>query len=372
MKIVYVTTEYPEITANYGGIAVAFKNEVDALRQRGHNVEVILIASNFLHNVKIHPYIFIFHFPTKGKMKGLRGRIKLTKFLNRRYDKNTIIVTSDFGGILPFRIKPFKITQLHGSVTLYLFHQKKKVKKLLFLLEFFNIFNSDKIRAVSESVLNDSRKIFPLIKKIPATIIPNGIKGFDNAVDEHETSHENKTNVIFIGKLSERKGVEFLGTIINRIHELLPKVKFTLIGHDEIKNGRSNKNALLNKLKFPELVTFYDRIANNQMGQYLRKSDVLILPSKTEALPIVVIEAFSCNVPVVAFNVGGLSELIDDGINGFLIQPFDIDLFIAKLHAILTQKSGKLNMGEEAYLKYIRKFKIETCINRLETFYSEL
>ena len=371
MRIVYVTTEYPALTANYGGIAVVYKNEVESLRLRGHDVEVILISSYLLKDAKIPPYVSLFHFPVTGKLKGLRGRIKLTFYINSRYDRNTIIVNADFGGLLPFRIKSKKIVQLHGSGTLKLFLQWKNAKMLLYLLEYKNIKNSDKIRAVSQAVLNESKNVFPLIKKIPAEIIHNGIHGFNETRIEHMKSPQITMNVIFIGKLSELKGVLFLGAIINGIHEVLPEMEFIIIGHDEIKGGQSRREELIKSIRLIQRVSLYERVDNNEMGQFLNKSNVLILPSKTEALPMVVIEAFSCHVPVVAFNVGGLSELIDDGINGYLIQPFDINTFVHKVIAILSEETETIRMPEKAYLKFVSEFRLETCINKLEAFYSQ-
>jgi glycosyltransferase involved in cell wall biosynthesis len=165
------------------------------------------------------------------------------------------------------------------------------------------------------------------------------------------------------------KGVQFLGNIINGVHTKLPDTKFLILGHDEVKNGVSEKEKLILSIKNTSNVDFINRVDNGFVSQLIRSSKVLILTSKTEALPTVVIEAFANERPVIAFNVGGLIEMIDDGIDGFLISPFSETKFVEKLLFILENDENRKNMNLAAYEKYLMKFKLNIQMLKLIEFY---
>lgn len=370
MKIVYVTNEYPGLTKNFGGIAVVFENEVIALRNKGFNVEVILVTNNELNPKEIPSFVRLYKFPLKGRAKGLRGRYLLAKFININYSKEDIVVCADFAGLLPSRLKPTKIVQLHGSATLNAIKQNRTIDKLTFLLEYFTLRTAKRIRGVSKSVYTESLKHFSFIRNIESVVIHNGIESNQEMNETNDYNGFETKNVIFIGKLSQLKGVHFLGEIINGIHKTMPGVEFTIIGHDEVKDGISQKENLVNSLHSKDQVIFIDRVSNKEIPQYLSRSSLLILPSMTEALPMVVIEAFAAGRPVVAFNVGGLSEMIENKKNGYLVETFDIISFIEKSISILKDNQLFDAMSNKAAEKFNSSFKLETTINKLLQFYN--
>ena len=314
MKIIYVTNEYPGITPNYGGIAVVVKNEVEGFIRKGYIVEVILLLQNKLTDVNLPSFLKPFYWPQNGRMKGIKVRYQLMKYLNSHYSKKDIIVCTDYAGLIPFRIKSKKIVQLHESLSLKSIKQKKKTSFITFVLEYLTVITSDRIRAVSKSVLLDTFRYFPFSKYRLAEVIFNGIDIYKEN-DILKSNVRPETNIIFIGKLSRLKGVDFLSEIINKVHSKLPEANFTLIGHDEMIAGISQKDEMLNEISAKDKIAIFERVENNKINELIRNSQLLILPSRTEALPMVVIEAFANARPVVAFNVGGLSEMVDDGMN---------------------------------------------------------
>lgn len=372
MKIIYVTNEYPDITSNYGGIAVVVKNEVEGFIRKGYTVEVILLVQNRLKDVNLPSFIKPFYWPVQGAMKGIRVRLKLISFLNTNYLKEDIVVCTDYAGLIPFIIKSKKIVQLHNSLTTTLSIQGKKVSALTFLLEYFTIISSDRIRAVSKSVLLNTYQYFPFSKYRPAEVIFNGVNvskedNIENNIEQ--LFGKPGKNIVFIGKLSRLKGVDFLSEIINRVHLKLPEANFTLIGHNEFIDGVSQKENLLNQVTNKKKIVTYDRVDNVKINELIRNSQLLILPSRTEALPMVVIEAFANARPVVVFNVGGLSEMIDEGMNGFLITPFDVDLFSKRIIEILTDNNLYQKLSVNAKNKFKQTFQFDTTIEKLEKFY---
>src|SRR5206468_5249267 len=84
----------------------------------------------------------------------------------------------------------------------------------------------------------------------------------------------------------------------------------------------------------------------NNLEQYLPYLDVLALSSFTEGLPVIVLEAMAARVPVVATAVGGVPEVLEDGVSGFLVPPGDATALAAKLGEALRDDERRRAMGE--------------------------
>lgn len=364
--IVYVVNEYPDLTPNYGGIAVVVKNEVEYFLTRGYSVHVVLVLKEKRMGRVFPDYVVPFYWPKKGMFRGLRFRFSLIRSLNRKYNESDIVITSDYAGLIPWYLRPQKIVQLHESLSLKASKQGKNIGILTYLLEYLTILTSNKIRAVSNSVLVDSSLRFPYVNRINSVVIYNG------TLDPRQLYAEvgvNEPRVIFIGKLSKLKGVDFLNEIINSVQKRVPNSKFTIIGHDEIENGISQRDQLRKNLFYQDSILFIDRVDNAEIARYLFENKLLILPSRTEALPMVVLEAFSCSKPVVAFNVGGLGEMLSDGKEGFLISKFDVKMFSNKIVQILLDCELQDTLSKNARLRYERSFEAKKVFSDLEAFY---
>jgi glycosyltransferase involved in cell wall biosynthesis len=94
--------------------------------------------------------------------------------------------------------------------------------------------------------------------------------------------------------------------------------------------------------KFDGFVTFLGHVDHDKLPLFYNMADVLVLPSNMEGIPMVILESLSCGTPVVASRVGGIPDLIDHGMNGFLvddISPKNLTNFIVK--AVQMEKEGK-------------------------------
>jgi glycosyltransferase involved in cell wall biosynthesis len=100
--------------------------------------------------------------------------------------------------------------------------------------------------------------------------------------------------------------------------------------------------------------------------------DFLVLPSLTEGLPNVVLEAFSFGKPVVATRVGGVPELVTDGVNGIIVPPGDPASLAAGISRFLRDKAFAKMMGEEGYRTVVESFTFEEQSQKLQAIYSQL
>lgn len=128
----------------------------------------------------------------------------------------------------------------------------------------------------------------------------------------------------------------------------------------------SENKQLVNKLNLEENISFVGFKAN--VIPYLLDSDVYILSTKYEGLPISIIEAMSCGLPIIATNVGGNSELVTN--NGYLVRNEDE---LVKAIKLFVQHKDRINeLGEKSYINFNNEFKLEKCLSSVNKVYNKL
>lgn len=107
----------------------------------------------------------------------------------------------------------------------------------------------------------------------------------------------------------------------------------------------------------------------DQIAEFIGISDVLLLPSETESFGLVALEAMACEVPVVASRVGGLPEVIRDGVEGYLAEPGNIEEMSARTFEILSDSDRRARMGQSARASAQTRFNAAEIIESYEAFY---
>lgn len=164
--------------------------------------------------------------------------------------------------------------------------------------------------------------------------------------------------IIFVGRLYEKtKGLLKMVEIIDYISKLNPKFELLIVGdgpdREKLVESLSQKK-LLNYVKFIK--------ETKDVEHYYEQSSVCIVPSSIEGFGLVVTEAMECGLPVVSFKTEGPSEIINDGVNGFLIDNFDTEKFANKVSILLDNKELRQKMGKEAKRR-ADDFKIDNIIS---------
>ena len=99
-------------------------------------------------------------------------------------------------------------------------------------------------------------------------------------------------------------------------------------------------------------------------------ADIFILPSYNEGLPMSILEAMSYGLPVISTPVGGIPEIVKDGVNGYLIFPGDNEALAEKIELLAKNKELRLRMGQENYKLVSQKYNAGTIINQLKILYT--
>lgn len=101
-------------------------------------------------------------------------------------------------------------------------------------------------------------------------------------------------------------------------------------------------------------------------------ADVFVAPSRMENLSNMVMEAMACGTPCVAFNQGGMPDLVEHGRTGYLAQPFDVDDLAQKIDMVLEDDAKRQEMSENARYKVEKEFSLDIVANRYACLYREL
>jgi glycosyltransferase involved in cell wall biosynthesis len=161
--------------------------------------------------------------------------------------------------------------------------------------------------------------------------------------------------VIFVGGNMQRKGLPTLIRAAPRVLATLPETEFWVVGHDK---AIPHMQALCRAAGVERHVRFWGLLSHNQLLQLYAQADVFAMPSLTEAFGAVFLEAMAAGVVALGTRVGGIPEIIEDGVNGVLVAPDDPETFGQELVRVLGDRQLRDQLCQEG-LATARRFDLE-------------
>jgi len=159
--------------------------------------------------------------------------------------------------------------------------------------------------------------------------------------------------VLFAGYLMRRKGVYELLEAFSRLHQRASVGMLVMCGAGP-EEAKLNKLACDNNMG--QVVKFAGDVTPDQMSQWMRASDLFVLPSYTEGMPNAVMEAMACGLPVVTTNVGGLPEAIGDCDGAILVAPRDVDALQLAMGRVMADSELRCRMGKAGRMRAEQRF----------------
>jgi glycosyltransferase involved in cell wall biosynthesis len=173
--------------------------------------------------------------------------------------------------------------------------------------------------------------------------------------------------VVSAGRLSPEKGHRFLVESIGMLQRSSNRTHFVFCGDGPCQKELEKRSKELGVSEICHFVGF-----RCDLQEIFQAMDLLVLPSLTEGLPNVILEAFACAKPVIATNVGGVPEIVENGINGILVSPERSDLLAEAIKNCLIGPEKRRLMGEAGYHKVKSEFTFESQTQKLEAIYKEV
>lgn len=175
-------------------------------------------------------------------------------------------------------------------------------------------------------------------------------------------------NVIYLSKLSSKKGVFDLLRTIPSVIKKISSAKFIICGNGMIDECRR----ICEEKNISHSVEICGWVSGQEKIKLICNSDVFVLPSYYECLPVAIIEAMAAGLPIISTCVGGIPDIVEDGINGFLIQPGDIQALSDRIIKLLEDRQLRNKMCELNEKKAKDKFDVNVVVKRLCSLYREL
>lgn len=206
-------------------------------------------------------------------------------------------------------------------------------------------------------------------------IIPNCIelRDFDREPDIRDAVRTNlgvPKSAPVVGTLCVLRPEKDLQTFLRAcaiVRKSIPAARFLIVG-DGVE--RQKLEQLADELRLREAVVFAGDCED--VPSMLAAMDVFLLTSRTESFPNAVLEAMACKRAVLASNVGGVSEVVGDGENGYLATPGDADQFASRAIDLLRDSNRRLDMGARGFAKAKAQYSVESVSQRLQSLYCHL
>ena len=219
-------------------------------------------------------------------------------------------------------------------------------------------------------VLSDFWKDF-FIKNITernVAVLHNGV--YTHVFAACETIPEKLHNFLFLGRLGQRKGVYDL---LHAIEDLVKKenlndLHFLLAGDGEIE---AVKKIVVDK-GLENNVTLLGWVGEKEKIEYLKQADTMILPSYNEGLPMSILEAMAAGKIIISGRVGGIPDLVTEGVNGFLITPGDVESLKCHIRYVVMHPDEMVQMAKNNKIKIAENYNLEKLNNRLLQFYYQI
>jgi glycosyltransferase involved in cell wall biosynthesis len=224
-----------------------------------------------------------------------------------------------------------------------------------------------------------SKEWLDLLKIIPERnvyYLPNALntKTYESIAEAHlsDTQAKKSCNTLYLGYLGKSKGSFELLTAALDVRSQGLDMDFDLVGGALVPDELEQLHSIVNTSKLGKYIRIHPLTLGEEKLSFLRNADIFIYPSHFEGMPMAVLEAMACALPIIATKVGGLADLIQDGINGILVEPSKPDQLIDALVKLATDPQLRATIAKSAYQTVCEKYDVEQHVRQLVNIYYQV
>lgn len=384
MKILIINDNGIEV----GGAETYLKNLKAHLLKQGHDVRVLTSKSDsqmesfgdyFFTGVnqespfRIVPYIFNLsaYFRLKNVLKEFRPDVVHLHFIFYHTSPSVMLLLKKIPVVMTTHahelLAPVGLRYSENCNHPFIGYCMKCTGFLKYYPERFKRFFFNKVATIDLFIApsNYYKSLYSQAGYKPITTLHNGIQ----MKSESPPLNSNKHNLLYVGRLAEEKGVEYIIRALPLILKKFPDTNVIVVG-DGPDMERLNK--MSEKLLVSSHTTFTGKVKNDHVEKYYQQSTIVVVPSTyPDNLPTVCIEAMNCGRPIIAARIGGIPELVEDGRNGYLFEPKNSTQLAEKVIALFSDKEKLTQFGKKSR-QMIEKFSIDTHTSKLLSLYKQV
>ncbi len=362
IKILYVITK-----SNWGGAQKYVYELATNLPKDRFDIGVVLGGNGILSQKLSDQNIRVINLEKLERginiFKELAVLVNLIKIFRGEKPDIIHLNSSKIGGLgaLAGRIAgiPKVIFTAHG----FAFNEDRPriIRWLLYILNYITITLSHKTVVINKRELDQTKNLPFINKKLELIYI--GIDEYQKMIVDKNSPLPKAPIVIgTISELTKNKGLSYIIEAIARLKN--KNISFSIIGEGE---ERKNLEQLIKERGISDkvqLLGFKDKAST-----YLNLFDIFTLTSVKEGLPYTILEAGLAGLPVIASDVGGIGEIIEDGKSGILVEPKNIEQLIAALTSLIDSPEKRKKFGENLRKTVLGKFSINEMLKKTKKLY---
>ncbi len=396
MNILYLCDEYPP--GRHGGIGTSVQLLARAMVRLGHNVVVAgLYSPGYGGEDRFEDKgVSVYRFRRKFDAKGLTGHSPLFRIYNRvlkdtglmerdikkslllyknelekiiTAHKIDIVEMPDYNDYVRFckTYIPFPklsvpvVIKINGSITYFTAEANKQVPAHIIKMEQTILSQAAAVASASKYTADKSAAYLSYRHKIE--VLYNGINTDIQLLEKDK----NPKQVIFTGTLVTKKGIYQLAKAWNIVIKAMPQARLLVL-------GKGDKQKVINFLsaEAKKTVSFMGHVATKKLYEYLGNSTAAIFPSYAEAFALAPLEAMACGTAVINSSRTSGPELVDDDVNGLLIDPDDIAQIASSILYLLNNHEICENLAKKGNEKVKEYFDIKKIADQNIRFYTKV
>lgn len=218
---------------------------------------------------------------------------------------------------------------------------------------------SDVVTTVSKSVSEELKKFYGINKVI---VVGNGV---DQVLFSPPKQKKDENYVLYVGRISYGKGLFDLFEAAKQVCRKY-NTKFILAGKGELERRLREK---VNKEGLQDKFLFLGHVNRKELVRLYQNATIFVLPSHYEGLPTVLLEAMACGLPVVATDVSGNKEVVEDGKNGLLVPPKSPHMMAEAISTLIEDEELRMKLGKNARKTIEEKFTWDVVTDNVFTAY---
>jgi glycosyltransferase involved in cell wall biosynthesis len=277
-----------------------------------------------------------------------------------------IVETYDWNAPLIFKPrKGILITRIHGSNTAFNSSIHLRRTPVLHFLERRAILQSDYIISVSNYIAELTQRTFKI--NFTYKTIYNGV---DTDIFYDQRIERNHDEITLVGRMHPYKGFDDLFKAMNYIFDSNSRIRFKIICTVIDKYQKILMSYI--DPKYESRIVFIGRVKHEDLPYHYNLANLTVLPSRTEAFPIIPLESMACGTPVIMADRFSAREIIDDGVDGYLTDTSNPKEFARKICEILKQQYKIEDMRKKCRNKIVRMFNGDKISNDNIKFYNSI
>lgn len=400
MNILFSCDEYPP--AKTGGIGSATKTVAEGLARKGHKVYVVsgrleqslpqeavingvtvyrlyfmqklawLFSSNRLA-VRMHNFVIRFGWLASYAVREYKRK---QEFIERIIQEKHIDVVelTDYTILSKYyastkelsfeKVSVPTIARVHGSMSFLRYYRDGYVNPTMKANDKHFFESVDRILSVSKFAANFVNEQLGVAAKCDVIYNPL-VNTF--ATLSKDINVERGNSIVFLGKIIKTKGAFNLIDAFNSFSKKYPEYKLIMIGGGDIKKGKS-----LVSSHAKDKVCFTGYLKPTEIAKYLKSAAFCVIPTFFENFSVAALEVMGCENILIYTTTSSGPEVIEDGVDGFLVNPHDVGAITDKMIYVADNLDSLSSFRDIAKKKVINTFSENVIVDQLESYYQSL